>query len=101
MQPDPRLIRQNYVISFTTRGGSAATKTKQLGFYDKRPARSGVRRRNGRTGGGFGGGGGGGASAATKAEQLGYYDKEPTSALEAARREAMLEFRSRWDLNSA
>ena len=55
-----------------------------------------------RCGGGFGGGGvgGGGVSAAAKTSGLGYYDERPTTALETARREAMFEFRSRWDLDT-
>ena len=32
-KPDPRSIRQNYVISF-----KGFSETKQLGFYDERPA---------------------------------------------------------------
>ena len=35
-EPDPRSIRQNYVISsYGNWGWSAAAKTKQLGFYDQ------------------------------------------------------------------
>jgi len=31
---------------------------------------------------------------------MGYYNERPTAALETARRKAMFEFRSRWDLNT-
>jgi len=63
--------------------------------------RSGVRRGSGICGGGFGGSGGGvGASAATKTGNMGNDDERPTATLETARRGAVFEFRSRWDLNT-
>ena len=63
-EPDPRSIRQNYVISFTTG-------------------------ENGGRGGGPGGSGSGG-NAAAKTKRLGVYDTRPTAALEAESREATM-----------
>jgi len=88
---DLRAVNSN-VPAFVKGTGGATLGTSR---------KSGVRRRNGRCGGGFGGGGSGGgdASAAAKTRGLGYNER-PTTALETARREAMFEFRSRWDLNT-
>jgi len=64
--------------------------------------RSRVRGGHGERGGGFGNdGGGGGGSATAKTSKLGHDDESPAEVLEAARREATLQPRSWWDIDTA
>jgi len=60
-----------------------------------------VRRGHGERGGDFGGdGSSGGASAAAKTSELGHDDESPAEVLEAVWREATLQPRSWWDLDT-